>query len=325
MNLRALALAALAASLPAAARGYVRSTDGDTNACLYWKPRSVTYHVNTGRAASSASCGPATASNSAAAAAIEAGFAAWTGAQQTCTDLSLVRGADTSSTKLGFSQGGSNENLIVFRKGWCSNDDLAKNDPCFTNPSVRCGDTFNCFENTGNLGGTSIIALTTTTYSPASGEIVDADMEFVDWTGLSSGAAISGTRPQGWYFTCATPTGNACVNYGEANCYSMDLENTATHEVGHFIGFAHVPVSETESTMHPTAAVGEVKKRSLEADDVTGLCTVYPKAAATLVCVTPKKKSSGGCGTAGGLGALGLLALLALPRRRSGHRTTTPA
>lgn len=324
MSLRVLALAALAASVPAAARGYVRSADVDTNACLYWKPRSVTYKVNPTRAGTSASCGPLSATDSGAAAAIEAGFDAWTGAQQACTDLSLVRGPDTSEVRIGYAQSGSNENLIVFRKGWCSQNDQAKNDPCFTNPSVRCSDTYGCFENTGSLGGTSIIALTTTTYSPASGEIVDADMEFVDWTGLSSGAAIGTGRLQGWYFSCATPSGNACVNYGEASCYSMDLQNTATHEAGHFIGFAH-ELGLAESTMAPTASIGEVKKRTLEADDVTGLCTVYPKAAATLVCVTPKKKSSGGCGTGGGLGVLGLLSVVALPWRRKAHRTTTPA
>lgn len=54
----------------------------------------------------------------------------------------------------------------------------------------------------------------------------------------------------------------------------FDLENTLTHEIGHFIGFDHTP--EEESTMFASAPFAEIKKRSLEQVDVDGLCTVYP-------------------------------------------------
>ena len=95
------------------------------------------------------------------------------------------------------------------------------------------------------------------------------------------------------------------TTYGQTGCAYMDLQNTVTHEAGHFIGLAHTQVSG--ATMNATTAPREVSKRDLASDDLAGVCAVYPHA-------------SGGCGCGAG-GAFGaaslLLALLALrPRRR---------
>ncbi len=56
-----------------------------------------------------------------------------------------------------------------------------------------------------------------------------------------------------------------------------DLENTLTHEVGHFIGLAH-PYKDGrhDSTMYFAATVGEVRKRDLEVDDINGVTYLYP-------------------------------------------------
>ena len=313
---------------PALAGKRTYSVNG-SGACLYWASRSVTYRINPTRGGTSPSCGPRSATDAGAAAAVEAGFSAWTGAQESCTDLSLARGADTSEQRVGYDQSGSNENLVVFRTGWCSENAAAKADPCWTDPTVRCSDTYGCFENTGSLAGNGIIALTTTTYVPATGEIVDADMELVDWTG-TAGSFGSSSRVQGWYFTCVDPatTSGQCTQYGETDCYGMDLQNTATHEAGHFIGFAHT--ASASSTMYASAAVGEISKRSLAPGDLhadtegPGLCDVYPAGGATLTCVQAAS-SSHGCGSAGGAGLLSLVPLLALVAVRRGHRTTTAA
>jgi hypothetical protein len=54
---------------------------------------------------------------------------------------------------------------------------------------------------------------------------------------------------------------------------TSDLQNVVTHEVGHLLGLAHSTVDG--STMHWSAAVGDLQKRDLHSDDVEGLCAVY--------------------------------------------------
>ena len=314
---RLAAAFALGLLLAPAARAFVRSGDPDTKSCLYWSARDVTYRVNVTRAGSSPSCGPVGAANAPAVSAIVDGFGAWTA--PSCTDLTLSRGQDTTSIAIGFARDGADENLVVFRKGWCDEDEQARADPCWTDPGERCSAKFNCF---GELGTShSTIALTTTTYRPSSGEIVDADMEFVDWTGAGGGGSLGGNRPEGWYFTCFEPSAEpACTTYGQDGCFSMDLQNTATHEAGHFVGLAHNP-EDAETTMAATAAPGETKKRSLTEDDEAGVCAIYPRGAPPAVCAS-RDDDGGGCASGGGAGVLGLLSLLALGRR---YRTTTPA
>lgn len=53
----------------------------------------------------------------------------------------------------------------------------------------------------------------------------------------------------------------------------VDFENVATHEAGHFFGLSHS--STRDSTMYCGAMASETKKRSLELDDVEGICTIY--------------------------------------------------
>ncbi len=54
----------------------------------------------------------------------------------------------------------------------------------------------------------------------------------------------------------------------------VDIQNTLTHEVGHVVGFAHSP--DPGSTMYATGEREETVKRDLTADDIQGLCDVYP-------------------------------------------------
>jgi len=94
-----------------------------------------------------------------------------------------------------------------------------------------------------------ILALTSVTFKGSTGEIFDADIEF---------------NSQAYNFT--TTDNDLQVE--------IDIQNTATHEVGHFIGLDHS--QEPESTMFATAPLKETKKRSLHQDDIAGVCDIYP-------------------------------------------------
>jgi len=55
----------------------------------------------------------------------------------------------------------------------------------------------------------------------------------------------------------------------------MDFENIAQHELGHSVGMGH-PTSEcTDETMYAFASLGETKKRTLNAGDITGVNKLY--------------------------------------------------
>lgn len=106
-----------------------------------------------------------------------------------------------------------------------------------------------------------------------------------------------------------------------------DLENTLTHELGHFQGLDHtcwvpsdvqpvpplddqgqpipdcsdldsLPEVERErietATMFNYAVPGETSKRTPQADDLAGICSIYPKADDPKSCVRPDEPS-GGC------------------------------
>jgi hypothetical protein len=103
------------------------------------------------------------------------------------------------------------------------------------------------------------MALTTLSYDKNTGRILDADVEF-----------------NGEYFTWGVTSASNLA----------DIRNTATHEIGHMLGLEH-ELSNTKATMAPTAKPGDTNKRSLEKDDINGLCDLYPVEEDPDVCVNP--------------------------------------
>jgi hypothetical protein len=91
------------------------------------------------------------------------------------------------------------------------------------------------------------LGLTTLWFDRHTGEIFDVDVEIntTDFT-----------------FT----TGDADVGF--------DLLSTLQHETGHFLGLAHSPVED--ATMFAMPRQGSTAGRQLSADDVAGICAVYP-------------------------------------------------
>lgn len=55
----------------------------------------------------------------------------------------------------------------------------------------------------------------------------------------------------------------------------MDLQNIATHEIGHGLGLADLYNTCTEETMYGYSENGETKKRDLNAGDIAGLQNLY--------------------------------------------------
>jgi len=122
----------------------------------------------------------------------------------------------------------------------------------------------------------STLALTTVTFAVASGEIYDADIE------------INGTKE----ISTATPVPPT----------AYDLQSILTHEVGHFLGMAHstLPCSLNDGncpTMNAYYATGSDSYRSLEVDDVEGICAAYPANRSSGSCCVPRHGFSDTCGT----------------------------
>ena len=114
------------------------------------------------------------------------------------------------------------------------------------------------------------LALTTVTYNLDTGEIYDADMEL-----NSADNAIT--------------TSDTDVQF--------DLQSITTHEAGHFLGLAHS--ATLTATMFPDYKTTQTGLRTLDPDDVLGICAIYPAGAPIpATCdTTPRHGFSTLCGS----------------------------
>ena len=113
-----------------------------------------------------------------------------------------------------------------------------------------------------------------------------------------------------------------CSGSLSTSCVANDVQNAATHELGHFLGLAHSP--DPSSTMYASEPIGETSKRVLDSGSKQFICDVYPSGRPSQDCSSSGGGGGGssgsGCSSAGDPTVLGpglLVLLLALARRRS--------
>lgn len=101
----------------------------------------------------------------------------------------------------------------------------------------------------GSYSNSNVIAVTSVWYTRKTKQIIEFDMLF-------------NTK-----FTWGDATINPAV---------MDLQNIATHELGHSVGLSDLYTSAcSEVTMYGYSSYGETKERTLEQPDITGLQKIY--------------------------------------------------
>jgi hypothetical protein len=189
---------------------------------------------------------------------VENAIATWNTAAKTCSYLELK-----NEGRHAVETGRDNINVIKFRdQSWCR--PASGDDPARCHPEAAAG-------------------ITTATYvddpsSKRDGAIVDADIEL---NGVNFSIGVNGQT------------------LGTQPCLS-ELQNTLTHELGHLIGLEHtcratgdpdrvdnqgraVPSCSstsdpaiTNATMYNFQDCGEVKKETLEPDDIAAVCGIYP-------------------------------------------------
>ncbi len=322
----ALLAALLLTSSPAAA--FVRTKTSDGRYFLWWPSRQVPFRLQADCALrpepdggiDEGSLPPEAADagedaggyRSACEDAVLASFAAWQNAGAPdaggpgCTDLALLFTGETNEREVGIDldAGAPNGNLVLFQPRLCDAV-VPQDDPCWATDS--CDGPYGCFSK-----GAEVLALTTTTYDQSDGALVDADIEVND-----------APPDEGGFDFSAEPRSPLPG--------TMDVEDTITHEAGHFLGLAHNCGEPGAPACTPTLAAGvmyfaaepgETVKRTLKPDDIAGVCHIYPRGRSTAVVnlfdmAGSDRVEVDGCGTPGAaaLGPPALLVLLLLRRR----------
>jgi predicted Zn-dependent protease len=289
-----LALAALICFAPLLS-GFVRTTAGFSGPCVFWATRNIAYTYSADGTPDAPGDDEFTA--------VRKSFQTWE--DVTCSDMTFRDLGPTARRDVGFDFARKdNLNLLLWRTLSCR-DEVTATDPCWDDGS--CGNVHDCWDHSDG-----VIALTTTTFNSATGQLVDADIEFND-----------APQADGDHFAFTAVDAPECTVPGQLNCVRTDVQNTATHEIGHVLGFAHTPIAD--ATMFDSAPLGETKKRSLAQDDIDALCTVYPSGARPSICIgdgtvelelISSSDRACGCRSAGDA-AWPALIVLALRRRRA--------
>jgi matrixin len=277
------------------AHAYKRTTVDGGNVCLWWPSRGHSFQID----AQGTPDAPTTATFDA----IRNSFQTW--GAIACTNLTFPEESLSTATQdrvVGYFTGASNHNLVLFRTRACR-EVVSPSDSCRTQGG--CSNLYDCWDQ-----GDAVIGTTTSTSSRLTGEVLDSDIE------LNDARAADGTK-----FTFTTEDGPPCLTPIETGCVRIDVQNTVTHEAGHTLGLDHT--TDPDATMYASAPSGETSKRTLGADDIQGVCAIYPRGAPTVTCVATDPPG-GGCGCSQGQNGPGavfgavalLLQIMRLSRRK---------
>ncbi|MBF0317635.1 MAG: matrixin family metalloprotease [Nitrospirae bacterium] len=111
-----------------------------------------------------------------------------------------------------------------------------------------------------------------------------------------------------WYDTQTGEIFDDDINFNTRYLYSSDLtqnsydlQNIATHELGHCLSLKDLydPTVDSEKTMYGYASKLETKKRTLDQDDMDGIASLYPSSGCTYA-ISPANQvmsAQGGSGT----------------------------
>jgi MYXO-CTERM domain-containing protein len=125
--------------------------------------------------------------------------------------------------------------------------------------------------------GPGLIALTTVSFEVSSGQIFDADIEINGQNQISTTPSVLAT--------------------------AYDLQSILTHEAGHFFGLAHATKACSAAggdcpTMTRQYPRGSDVFRTLEPDDIAGICDIYgPNRTVSDTACVPRHGFSSTCGT----------------------------
>ena len=220
--------------LPETGWAFVRThvSPSDANSpCLFWGSKKVPFRLSTrGSSRKGTDAFPA----------IRNALKAWTDA--TCSDFEFDDLGTSDSLAAGFNKALLNQpflagdvspvNVIMFRSKTCS-EVVPAGDDCTDSANDDCASKYDCWE-----FGSSVIGLTTTTYSFQTGQIFEADMELNE-------ASFIFTTQDPPAPTCSPPPAP------QVACVGIDLQNTVTHEAGHMLGLGHS--ADTSATMFASA------------------------------------------------------------------------
>ncbi len=274
-------------ALSSRAQAFAR-TASETGTCVFWAERELKYLVND-------RCAPELLPKDCLDAVDEA-FATWT--EPLCTDLKFVNMGTTHSREIGVKTA-DESNLVIWRTRSCA--DVVPTDDACRAADASCADKFDCWD--GALHGdgnkdAEVIAVTTVTFQPKTGQIRDADIEL---------NAAPAPDSAGAHFIFTTEDGPPCGgDLQPPNCPSTDIRTTLAHEIGHFMGLAHSTRSDAVMFFQSDPP-GQLAKRALTDDDVAGVCTIYPRGKSVSTClgnvtVEPVSETDG-CACRSGRGA----------------------